>query len=98
MRWKTIIAGTALLAAILVALGFWPLRQRRDVLELPGVVEIQEVRLGSKIGGRVSAVLANEGDMVQPDQSLLRIEVPELEAQKMQWDARLRQMEADLEK
>jgi multidrug resistance efflux pump len=98
MRWKTIAAMTALLAAILVALGFWPLRQRRDLLELPGVVEIQEVRLGSKIGGRVAAVLANEGDIVQPDQPLVRIDAPELEAQKTQWEARLRQMEADLEK
>jgi multidrug resistance efflux pump len=98
MRWKTIAAGAALLAAILLALGFWPLRQRRDLLELPGVVEIQEVRLGSKIGGRVAAVLVNEGDIVQPGQALVRIDVPELEAQKAQWEARLRQMEADLEK
>jgi multidrug resistance efflux pump len=98
MRWKTLVAGGALLAAILVTLGFWPLRLRRESLQLPGVVEIQEVRLGSKIGGRVAAVLVNEGDIVQPDQPLVRIDVPELEAQKIQWEARLKQMEADLEK
>ena len=98
MRWKTIALGAALLAAILLTLGFWPLGQRRDTLQLPGVVEIQEVRLGSKIGGRVAEILANEGDIVQTGQALVRIDVPELEAQKAQWQARLRQMEADLEK
>ena len=33
---------------------YWPWRGNSDVLRLPGVVEIQEVRLGSKVGGRVA--------------------------------------------
>ena len=34
---------------------FWllPGRQAATTLRLPGVVEVQEVRLGSKVGGRV---------------------------------------------
>src|SRR5438093_402268 len=83
------LAGAALLAAVLVALGFFwlplPFRPRSESLRLSGVVEIQEVRLGSKIGGRVAEVLVIEGDIAQPGQVLVRFEAPELEAQRDQW-------------
>ena len=46
---------------------------REATLELPGTVEVQEVRLGSKIGGRVDRVLVREGELVQPGQLLVRI-------------------------
>src|SRR6516162_3987831 len=99
MPWKSMMAGAALLAAVVVGLGsFWPFRHRPDTLRLPGVVEIQEVRLGSKIGGRVAEVSVVEGDIVQPGQVLVRFEVPELEAQREQWQARLKSLEAELEK
>src|SRR5207245_3487694 len=51
---KRVVIGAALLGAVALALGFfWPFRRQPVALTLPGVVEIQEVRLGSKIGGRV---------------------------------------------
>ena len=57
MGWKTLLAGAGLIAAVLVALGFfWPFGGRPETLRLPGIVEIQEVRLGSKVGGRVAEV------------------------------------------
>lgn len=97
MKWTSALAGVALLAAILVALGFfWPFRRHSDQLRLPGVVEIQEVRLGSKVGGRVADVLVSEGDVVKAGQVLVRFEAPELEAQKAQLEAQLRSMEAEL--
>jgi multidrug resistance efflux pump len=97
MGWKSIVAGAALLLAALVGLGFfWPFRKSADSLRLPGIVEIQEVRLGSKCGGRVAEVNVVEGDIVQPGQVLVRFEVPELEAQRTQWQAQLESMEAQL--
>lgn len=97
MKWTSVLAGTALAAAVLVALGFfWPFRRHAEQLRLPGVVEIQEVRLGSKVGGRVAEVLVNEGDLVNAGQLLVRFEAPELEAQKAQLEAQLRSMEAEL--
>ena len=48
---------------LLVVLGvsgaglWWYWRPKVDELRLPGVVEMQEVRLGSKVGGRVIAVV-----------------------------------------
>src|SRR5215211_2641430 len=65
----------------------------RPALVLPGAVEVQEVRLGSKVGGRVAGVLVVEGDHVAAGQPLVRFEAPELEAQRDQLEAKLRQVE-----
>jgi HlyD family secretion protein len=99
LTWKRISIGVALLVAIALALGFfWPFGRRSAVLDLPGVVEIQEVRLGSKIGGRVESVNIMEGQIAQPDQILVTFAVPELKAQREQQQAKLDQASADLEK
>jgi multidrug resistance efflux pump len=99
MRRLGIVASVLLLAAVAVGLGFfWPFRPKSDTLKLPGVVEIQEVRLGSKIGGRVARIAAMEGDLVEPGQLLVQFEMPEMEAQKVQQQAKVAQTEADLEK
>jgi multidrug resistance efflux pump len=77
---------------------YWTFGQRTESLRLPGTVEVQEVRLGSKIGGRVAEVLVRDGDTVQPGQPLVRFEAPELEAQREQWVARVNSMSAALDK
>jgi multidrug resistance efflux pump len=85
-----------LLAAVAATLGFFgPFRPRADTLRLPGVVEIQEVRLGSKIGGRVAEVAVREGDLAEPGQLLVRFEAPELETQRLQQEARVAMMDAE---
>src|SRR5437660_1333177 len=99
MRWKMILAGVLATVAVGAGLGFyWPFGGRQGSLQLPGVVEIQEVRLGSKIVGRVAEVLINEGDLVEAGQVLVRLEAPELEAQRDQWLARLQEAEAQRDK
>jgi HlyD family secretion protein len=81
-----------LLVLVLVVVGcaaaFWPF-QKRNVLRLPGIVEVQEVRLGSKVGGRVEAVLVQEGDVIYKNQPLIVFEAPELKNQRQQMKARL---------
>jgi HlyD family secretion protein len=75
------IAALAVVGAIVTAVGFhWPYGDRGRVLELPGTVEIQEVRLSSKVGGRVAEVLVEEGDRVEAGQPVVRFEGPELKA------------------
>jgi multidrug resistance efflux pump len=99
MTWKSILATVAVLAAVAVGVGFsWPLGQSARVRRLPGVVETQEVRLSSKVGGRVARVAVAEGDLVRPGQPLVYLEVPELQAQHEQTQARLQAAEADLDK
>lgn len=97
MTWKIYLLGSALLAAAAVPFScLWPWGHGPQVLRLPGIVEIQEVRLGSKIGGRVAEVDVAEGDVVSAGQVLVRFEVPELQAQQKQLEARLRQVGAEL--
>jgi multidrug resistance efflux pump len=99
VRIRTIIVGVGLVACVAAASGCWWLLGKRDTeLRLQGTVEVQEVRLGPKIGGRVEEVLIREGDLVQPGQVLVRLEAPELEAQREQWLARVQATSAALER
>jgi HlyD family secretion protein len=85
----TVLILVLLLAAAGAALAFlWPF-PNGNVLQLPGIVEIQEVRLGSKIGGRVARVMAAEGQIVSRGQELVAFEAPELENQRKQLLAQL---------
>lgn len=90
-----VISGLAVLFVVLAGgvFYFWP--RNNHVLRLPGVVEVQEVRLGSKVGGRVEAVLVNEGDEIYVGQPLVVFEAPELRNQKLQVRARLDQAIAE---
>ena len=79
-RWHAaLIVPAVLLTAGLVALG-----ARSGDLRLPGVVETQEIRLASRVGGRVAEVAVAEGDEVIAGQVLVRFEAAELEARRDQ--------------
>jgi multidrug resistance efflux pump len=99
MRNKIII-----LAAVLVVLAggttlaVWYMNRKPAYLSLPGLVEIQEVRLSSKVGGRVERTLVREGDLVKPDQELVVFAAPELRTQLQQQQAKLAAAQADLER
>ena len=98
MRNKLILLVVVLLLAVAGGLAaFWPFREG-NVLRLPGVVEVQEVRLGSKVGGRVEAVLIQEGDVIYKNQPLVTFEAPELKNQRLQMKARLDAAIAELER
>src|SRR5688500_6090936 len=96
------------ISLVLIALGLlgvavgvayaWPFHPQETLLRLPGVVETQEVRLGSKIGGRVDEVFVVEGQRVKAGEKILRIEVPELKAQRQQIEARLAMARAEEKK
>lgn len=63
-----------------------------------GTIETREIRVGSKVGGRVEAVLAQEGQEVTAGQSLVRFDVAELRAQQAQGQARVEQQQARLDR
>jgi multidrug resistance efflux pump len=99
VRNKLLLAGLVLVIGGLA--GGWYVYTRLHnghVLVLPGIVEIQEVRLGSKVGGRVARVLVQEGDLVSPGQNLVLFEAPELENQREQLRAKLAAAQAELDK
>jgi multidrug resistance efflux pump len=66
-----VVTGTALYAA-------W---FRRDTaLQGSGTVEARNIRVGSKVGGRIDKVLVREGDSVEPGQVLITFDDKELQA------------------
>jgi multidrug resistance efflux pump len=69
-----------------------------ESLVLSGTVECHDIRIGSKIGGRIAEVLVDEGRQVDVGQVILRFEVYDLEARRNQAQAAVKQAEANLHK
>jgi multidrug resistance efflux pump len=65
---------------------------------LSGTVEADEVHIGSKIGGRVGAVLVKEGQEVKLGQPIIRFESFDLEAKNADAVAAVAAAEANLER
>ncbi len=61
-----------------------------------GTVETHEIKIGSKVGGRVTEVLVEEGHSVELNQPLVRFDVAELHSQLKQAEARVTQHRARL--
>ncbi len=88
---------------VVVALGLagyggWTLWQSRRPYEWSGTVEARTVSVGSRVGGRVKAVLAREGDRVEVGQPLVELEPADLPAQRLMAKAQLDESTAALEK
>jgi HlyD family secretion protein len=77
---------------------FWPFGRQDGPRSFTGIVEIQEIRLGSKVGGRVESVQVLEGELAEKDQVLVTFEAPELKTQRQQAKAKLDSAVADFEK
>ncbi len=98
-RKKWLVGGVVLLVATAAGLGFWwPFRSDHEIMRLTGVVEIREVHLGSRVGGRIEGLFVEEGDHIKGGQLLVKLAEPELEAQREQWEAKLREAQAQLKK
>lgn len=68
-------------AAIIAGAGFSQGWFRRDSsLQGSGTVEARDIRVGSKVGGRIEKVLVREGDTVQAGQVLITFDDKELQA------------------
>ncbi len=72
--------------------------KKEQPLLFSGTIETREIRVGSKTGGRVSAVLVEEGQEVKPNDPLVRLDVADWEAQRAQAEAKIAQQRAKLER
>jgi HlyD family secretion protein len=73
------------LACIVAGAGYAAGWFRHDsALQSSGTVEARNIRVGSKIGGRIDKVLVREGDSVEPGQVLITFDDKELQAQLFQ--------------
>jgi HlyD family secretion protein len=69
---------------------------KKNDLVFSGTIETREIRVGSKIGGRVLEVLVVEGQEVQAGKPLVKIDIAELQTQLSQAQARVEQQRARL--
>jgi HlyD family secretion protein len=67
-------------------------------LVFSGTIETREIRVGSKVGGRVQEVLVVEGQEVKTGQPLVKFDMAELQTQLSQAQARVEQQRARLER
>jgi HlyD family secretion protein len=85
-----VVVGVAALA--------WQAWQRAQPYEWSGTVEARTISVGSRVGGRVKAVRASEGDRVAEGQPLVEIEAADLPAQRLMAKAQLEEAMANLDK
>jgi HlyD family secretion protein len=70
-----ILAGVAAVAAY--SIGWF---HHDNSLQGSGTVEARNIRVGSKVGGRIDQILVREGDSVEPGQTLITFDDKELKA------------------
>ncbi|MFO0903532.1 MAG: efflux RND transporter periplasmic adaptor subunit [Pirellulales bacterium] len=92
--WKRVVAvavvATILIAALLIG------QQRPGPLKVSGFLESDEIRVGSRLGGRVAQVLVEEGATVDKDAVLLRLEAFDLGQRLEEAEAEREGRRADL--
>lgn len=77
-----VVLAVAVIAATLYFQVFRHLGAGRDGIEGSGTIEVTEIDISSKIAGRVVELPAAEGDRVNKNDLLVRLEFDELSAQK----------------
>jgi multidrug resistance efflux pump len=98
---KKRIALVLVLAAAVAVGGYVFMGARKDSssrLQFSGTVETREIQVGSKVGGRVTEVLVEEGQLVKKDAPLVRFDVDELMAQRDQLKGRVAEAQAQMSK
>ena len=80
MKRKPILIGAVAIAAIAVSAFYANWFHHDSRLRGSGTVEAHNIRVGSKIGGRVAQVLVREGDNVEAGQILITFDDQELSA------------------
>jgi HlyD family secretion protein len=70
--------------------------KKKNDLIFSGTIETREIRVGSKVGGRVLEVMVVEGQEVRTGQPLVKFDIAELQTQFSQAQARVEQQRARL--
>lgn len=83
------------LAAVATSVLFWSQRQRGQN-HVSGTIEADEIRVGSRVGGRIQEVLAEEGQFVRAGDVLIRLEPHDLRERLAQARATLAANKANL--
>lgn len=88
-----ILIGASVVAALLLAT-----KLRSEPMKISGFIEAHEIRLGSRVGGRVAQVHVQEGDTVTTGQLLVELEPFDLQAREAEARANLAAYQSDYAK
>jgi multidrug resistance efflux pump len=80
---------------VLLTAGLLYSQWREQPFKVSGFVESDEIRIGSRVGGRVVRILVEEGDIVHKGQPLVELEPFQLYEQQAQARGELSQAQAD---
>lgn len=72
-------------------------QQRHEPLKVSGLLESYEIRVGSRVGGRVHRVLVEEGERLKKGEPMVELEPYQLLEQKAEAEARLAETQARYE-
>ncbi|MGQ0632971.1 MAG: HlyD family secretion protein [Planctomycetaceae bacterium] len=87
-----------LVVAGLLLGGLWLSQQRAPPAKVSGFVESDEIRIGSRVGGRVAKVLVEEGSEVRRGDPLVELEPFQLLELKAQAESELAQARAEYDR
>jgi multidrug resistance efflux pump len=95
MKKKIIILTIAVLTAVVILGVFYTRKGKRtDVIQTTGIVEGIEVNLSSKVSGKISEICCNEGDKVEKNKVVIKLESDDLQASVEQARAGVEQAKA----
>jgi HlyD family secretion protein len=94
MKRRLVIVGVLIAVGIALAAASCGWGKDKN-LTASGTLEARNINVGSKVGGRITQVLAREGDRVQANQLLVTFDHDELEARVIQARGRLDQAKAN---
>jgi HlyD family secretion protein len=95
---KSLILACVLIGAVLMGTGYalWNMVGPKGTIVISGIVEADDIHVGSKIGGRVLKVVARRGQTVKAGEVLVLLEPRDLDASLAEAQAALRQAQAKL--
>lgn len=98
MSKRALILAILIIVLGLIGLGWQYFQGKKtdDTIEASGTIDTTEIQVGSRIGGRIIAMLAREGDNVKANQPLIKLDPYQIPAQKAALKAQLRQAQAQL--
>jgi HlyD family secretion protein len=94
--WTRIVVFLVLAGALLGVLFYTQERQRFAPQKVSGFIEAYDIRVGSRVGGRISKVLVKEGDRVQAGAGLVELEPFDLKERLAEAQANLQSKQAEL--
>ncbi len=98
MKLKLVLGVAVLGVVVAVILLLHPWSRDQAAMVYSGTVETREIQVGSKVGGRVTAVGVEEGQSLKAGATLVTFDAAELISERAQAQAQVQQAQADLDR